>query len=79
MNIRPPEMLAVPKPEYCWPLIVVSAAGPCWVLRLESALSTVLKSPVAELLAWSSTVPTATWLPVWAPAAKAPFDWNSNR
>ena len=79
MNSAAPCTLVVPKSAYCWPLMAFSAAGPCCVLSALSAFSTVLRSPVAVALTWSSTVPTAYWLAVCAPAAKALADWNSSR
>ena len=71
--------LAVPKAEYCWPLMASSAAGPWTVSRADSAFRTVLKSPVAFGLAMSSALPTAYWFGVRAPAAKALVDWNRSR
>ena len=59
--------------------MALSAAGPAVVLSTLSAFSTSLKSPVAPLFAWSSAAPTAYWLAVCAPAAKAPWFWNSVR
>ena len=64
----------VPKSAYGWPLMALRAAGPCVLLRTLSASNTVLKSPVAEALARSRAVPTAYWLGVCAPAAKADLE-----
>jgi hypothetical protein len=46
---------------------------------LESAVITVLKSPLAVELALSSVWPTAFWLGVSAPASNAPDVRNSVR
>ena len=79
MNSMPPCTFRVPKSAYCCPLMAFSAAGPCVVLSTLKAFSTVLRSPVAPAFTWSSTVPTAYWLAVWAPAAKALTFWNRFR
>jgi hypothetical protein len=47
MNIAPVATFMVPKLAHGWPLMVLSAGGPCAVLSPASALITVAKSPVA--------------------------------
>ena len=44
----------VPKSAHGWPLMVLSACGPCAVLSPARAPITVAKSPVALAKEWSS-------------------------
>ena len=73
MNREAPCRFVVPKSAYCWPLMALSAAGPAVVLSTLSALEHVVEvAGGAGDSAWSSAAPTAYWLAVCAPAAKAP-------
>src|SRR3981081_1019784 len=78
MNIAALLTFMVPKSAQGWPLIAVSAAGPCVVLSTAIAFSTVLKSPLEVGKDWSSATPTARWLGVLPPNDEKAF-WASDK